>query len=345
MIELLVVVLALLGISFVCSILESVILSVNYAYIQQLVDRKNQSGKLLLGLKTNIEEPVSAILTLNTISHTVGAAVAGAMADEILGYQWIAVFSGALTFLVLTFSEIIPKTLGTYYWKTLGPASAYVLKGMVVLMKPILIPIRFLTRLLKPKDSETEIDRNDIFNFIRIGHSQGEIHSTELEIAKNLFQLQSIKVKHIMTPRTVVFRLSPEQSIEELIASHTPLQFSRIPLYNASEDLVVGVVLRRDIMDRMATKQTQLQLKCIAKPPVFVPEKSSVYKLLNQLISNRTHLAIVLDERGGFEGVVTLEDAIETLLGREIVDEFDPAVDMRKLARAKGSRFLKKSKR
>jgi CBS domain containing-hemolysin-like protein len=345
MIELLVVVLALLGISFVCSILESVILSVNYAYIQQLVDRKNQSGKLLLGLKTNIEEPVSAILTLNTISHTVGAAVAGAMADEIFGYQWIAVFSGALTFLVLTFSEIIPKTLGTYYWKTLGPASAYVLKGMVVLMKPILIPIRFLTRLLKPKDSETEIDRNDIFNFIRIGYSQGEIHSTELEIAKNLFQLQSIKVKHIMTPRTVVFRLSPEQSIEELIASHTPLQFSRIPLYNASEDLVVGVVLRRDIMDRMATKQTQLQLKCIAKPPVFVPEKSSVYKLLNQLISNRTHLAIVLDERGGFEGVVTLEDAIETLLGREIVDEFDPAVDMRKLARAKGSRFLKKSKR
>ncbi len=345
MIELLVVVLALLGISFVCSILESVILSVNYAYIQQLVDRKNQSGKLLLSLKTNIEEPVSAILTLNTISHTVGAAVAGAMADEIFGYQWIAVFSGALTFLVLTFSEIIPKTLGTYYWKTLGPASAYVLKGMVVLMKPILIPIRFLTRLLKPKDSETEIDRNDIFNFIRIGYSQGEIHSTELEIAKNLFQLQSIKVKHIMTPRTVVFRLSPEQSIEELIASHTPLQFSRIPLYNASEDLVVGVVLRRDIMDRMATKQTQLQLKCIAKPPVFVPEKSSVYKLLNQLISNRTHLAIVLDERGGFEGVVTLEDAIETLLGREIVDEFDPAVDMRKLARAKGSRFFKKSKR
>ncbi len=148
-----------------------------------------------------------------------------------------------------------------------------------------------------------------------------------------------------MPPRTVVFWLSPEQSIEELIASHTPLQFSRIPLYNASEDLVVGVVLRRDIMDRMATKQTQLQLKCIAKPPEFVPEKSSVYKLLNQLIINRTHLAIVLDERGGFEGVVTLEDAIETLLGREIVDEFDPAVDMRKLARAKGSRFLKKSKR
>ena len=186
------------------------------------------------------------------------------MADEIFGYQWIAVFSGALTFLVLTFSEIIPKTLGTYYWKTLGPASAYALKGMVVFLKPILIPIRFLTRLLKPKDSETEMDRNDIFNFIRIGHSQGDIHSTELEIIKNLFQLQSIKVKDIMTPRTVVSSLSPEQSIEELIASQTPLQFSRIPLYNVSEDLVVGVVLRRDIMDRMATQQTHLQLKSIA---------------------------------------------------------------------------------
>jgi CBS domain containing-hemolysin-like protein len=345
MIELSAVVFVFLGISFVCSILESVILSVNYPYIQQLVDGKHQSGKLLLAFKENIEEPVSAILTLNTISHTVGAAVAGAMADKIFGYEWIGVFSGVLTFLVLTLSEIIPKTLGAYYWKTLGPASAYFLKGMVVVMKPIVTPIRFLTRLLKPKDTETEIDKYDILSFVRMGHSRGVINSAEFEIVNNLFQLHSIKVKNIMTPRTVVFSLSPEVTIDELITSQTRLQFSRIPLYSVAEDVVVGVVLRRDIMDRVATQQTDLQLKCIAKPPEFVVEKSSVFKLLNMLAAKRMHLAVVLDEYGGYEGVVTMEDAIETLLGKEIVDEFDPAVDMQKLARAKGARFFRKQKR
>lgn len=339
MIELAAVVLALLGISFFCSMLEAVILSVGYPYIQLMIDERHRAGKLLLGFKEKIEEPISAILTLNTIANTVGAAISGAMAIKIFGSQWIVLFSAVLTFLVLTCSEIIPKTLGAHYWRTLGPFSAYLLRVMVLVMKPFLIPIRFLTRLLIPADSEDKIRKSDIINFIRIGYFQGIVHPNEFEIMKNLFQLQSINVKDIMTPRSVVFCLSPEQTIDEIVKRQTSLQFSRIPLYNDPEDTVEGVVLRRDIMDLVAKQQTNLQVKSIAMPPQFIPEGTSVYRLLNQLIENKTHLAIVLDEYGGFLGVVTLEDAIETLLGREIVDEFDPAVDMRKLAREKGSRF------
>jgi len=342
MIELVVVVLSLLGISFFCSMLEAVILSIEYPYIQRMIDDGHQAGNLLLRFKKKIEEPIAAILTLNTISNTVGAAISGAMAAKIFGSQWIALFSAVLTFLVLTCSEIIPKTLGAHSWRTLGPFSAYLLRGIVLVMKPILTPILFLTRLLRPADSEDRIRKSDIINFIRIGYFQGVVHPDEFEIMKNLFQLHSINVKSIMTPRTVVFCLSSEQTIEELIKNQPSLQFSRIPLYNVPEDTIEGVVLRRDIMDLVAKQRTNLQVKSIARPAQFIPETISVYKLLNQLIANKTHLAIVLDEYGGFSGVVTLEDAIETLLGREIVDEFDPAVDMQKLARERRARFLRK---
>ena len=321
--------------------LEAVILSVGYPHIQQLIDEGHRAGALLLGFKKKIEEPISAILTLNTISNTAGSALAGAMADKIFGSQWIALFSAILTFLVLTCSEIIPKTLGAHYWRTLGPFSAYLLRAMVLAMRPVLILIRFLTDFLKPTDSEDRIFKSDIINTIRIGYVQGVLHPNEFEIMKNLFQLRSIRVESIMTPRTVVFWLPPEQSIEDLIKRETPLQFSRIPLYDVHEDKVEGVVLRRDIMDLVAKQQTNLQVKTMAKPPQFVPEMTSVYKLLNQLIANKAHLAIVVDEQGGFSGVATLEDAIETLLGKEIVDEFDPAVDMRKLARERGTRFFR----
>jgi len=341
MIGLVAVVITLLGISFLCSMLEAVILSVGYPYIQQLIDEEHRAGTLLLGFKKKIEEPISAILTLNTISNTMGAAISGSIASKIFGSQWIGLFSAVLTFLVLTCSEIIPKTLGAHYWRTLGPFSAYLLRGMVLTMRPILVPIRFLTDLLKPADSEDRIFKSDIINTIRIGYVQGVLHPNEFEIMKNLFQLRSIKVESIMTPRTVVFCLPPEQTIEDLIQRETLLQFSRIPLYNVHEDKIEGVILRRDIMDRVAQQQTNLQVKIIARPPQFVPEKMSVYKLFNQLIANKIHLAVVLNEHGGFSGVVTLEDAIETLLGKEIVDEFDPAVDMRKLAREKGTRFFR----
>ena len=263
------------------------------------------------------------------------------MVAGLYGPHWIVPFSAVLTFFVLICSEIVPKTLGAHYWRTLGAPAAYLLQGMTLVMKPLIVPIRLLTRLLVPAESEDKVHKRDIINFIRIGYFQGIVHPGELEIMTNLFQLQATRVKSIMTPRTVVFHLPPDLTVGELVERETFLQFSRIPLYNMTEDRVEGVVLRRDIMDSAVRGETAPQLASIAMPPQFVPEGISVYTLLNQLIESKTHLAVVLDEYGGHSGVATLEDALETLLGREIVDEFDPAVDMRQVAREKGSRFMR----
>jgi CBS domain containing-hemolysin-like protein len=333
--EIIIVILALLIISFICSVMEAVILSISRPYIQLLIDRKSHSGRLLLKLKEKIEEPISAILTLNTISHTVGAAVSGALALKIFGSEWMALFSAVLTLLILIFSEIIPKTLGAQYWKQLGPLSAYVLKGMIFILKPFIVPIHLISRLFSRENPAARISKGEVINYIRIGHLQGVIKSSEFEIVENLFQLQSIRVKEIMTPRTVVFWLNPNQLIENIHKEHGDLQFSRMPLYNAQENTVEGVVLRRDIMNRIARGKTHIKLKSLAQSPKFVIETISVYRLLNQLISEKAHLAIVINEFGDFTGIVTIEDAIETLLGREIVDEFDKVTDMREFARKK----------
>jgi CBS domain containing-hemolysin-like protein len=338
MITLIVVVIALVGISFICSILEAVILSITRSYIQVLVDRKNRSGKILEKLKKNIEEPIAAILTLNTISHTVGAAISGALALQIFGSRWMALFSAVLTLLILIFSEIIPKTMGAHLWKRLGPISAYSLKTMVWLMKPIIIPIHLISQLFSRDSPEDLLSKGEILNTIRLAYRQRVIQPQEFEIMENLFKLHSIRVKDIMTPRSVVFSLPPADLIADTASRKIPLEFSRIPLYSPATNSVEGVVMRRDIMRHRSSKDTMLE--SLAKPTIFVPETISVYRLLNQLIENKIHLAVVVDEFGDFTGIVTMEDAIETLLGREIVDEYDRVADMRKLARQKSGKHF-----
>ena len=310
-----------------------------------LIDRKNRSGRTLLSLKERIEEPISAILTLNTIANTVGATVSGALALQVFGSEWMALFSAALAFLVLTFSEIIPKTLGAHYWKSLGPFSAYMLKGMVLLLKPLIVPMNALSRWLRKGAAVPPMSKEEIRNAVRIGYYMGVLQPSEFEIMENLFRLRSVLVKDIMTPRTVAYWLPPDQKINDLFERRGEISFSRIPLYNAHENTIEGVVMRRDIMTKIAEQQTDLELKALARPPVFIIEKMTVYKLLNLLVSQGIHMAIVLNEYGDFTGIVTMEDAIETLLGKEIVDEYDEVVDMRELARKKRSRFARKARR
>lgn len=338
MIQLIVVILALLFISFICSILESVILSITRSYIQLLIEKKNRSGTLLQKQKMNIEEPISAILTLNTISHTVGAAISGALALQIFGSEWMAVFSAILTFLILIFSEIIPKTIGAQYWKKLGPVSAYLLQAMIFVLKPVIIPIHFISRLISPENQGSRISKAEVLNYIRLGYFQGVVDSSEFTIMENLFRIRSIQVRDIMTPRTVVFWLPPDKKIDDIHKTHIQLQFSRIPLYNAQENEVQGVVLRREIMNRIVEKKTHVRLQTLAQSPHFIIETISVYRLLHELITEKVHLGVVLNEFGDFTGIVTIEDAIETLLGMEIIDEFDPHDDMREYAKKRGAR-------
>ena len=329
------VVLTVLSLSFLCSLLEAVLLTMTRPYIQTLIDRKIHAGHTLLRLKEKIEEPLSAILTLNTVANTVGAAVAGALALQVFGSEWMALFSAGLAFLVLTCSEIIPKTLGAHYWKSLGPFSAYALKGMVVLLKPLIVPMNALSRWLRKGASVPPMSKEEILNTVRIGYFLGILQPAEFEIMNNLFRLRSVQVKDIMTPRTVVFWLPPTRKIQALLDPGVQLPFSRIPLYNARENTIDGVVLRRDIMSKIAEKQVEIELRSLARPPEFIIDRMTVYELLNLLVSHGIHLAVVLNEYGDFTGIVTMEDAIETLLGKEIVDEFDEVVDMRELARRK----------
>ena len=343
--DLILVITGLLIISFVCSILEAVILSISRPYIQLLIDKNSYAGRILKKLKNNIEEPISAILTLNTISHTVGAAISGALAVRIFGSQWMGLFSAVLTLMILIFSEIIPKTLGAQYWKSISPASAYILRAMILVLKPVLVPVNLVSRLFSVNNPGSLVSKAEIYNYIRIGHSQGVLGSSELSIIGNLFTLRETRVREIMTPRTVVFWLSPDETVKDIQSKNTKLQFSRIPLYESQSNSVAGIVLRRDIMDAIREKNTAVRLSTLAVKPHFIPESITVLKLLNWLVSNKTHIAVVLNEYGDYTGIVTIEDTIETLLGIEIVDEFDPAVDMQELAREKLKKKKKKEKK
>ncbi|MCK4761268.1 MAG: HlyC/CorC family transporter [Candidatus Aminicenantes bacterium] len=344
MIKLFLVVLGLIAISFLCSILEAVILSISRSYIEILVEKGSRSGRWLLQLKERIEEPIAAILTLNTISHTVGAAVSGAIAMQVFGSHRLAVFSAVLTLLILIFSEIIPKTIGARYWKRLGPFSAYCLKGMIFIMKPLIVPIHYISRLFSKGNADNLLSKREIFNTIRLGYLQGVLQPQEFEIMDNLFKLQSIKVEDIMTPRPVVFTLPADYKISDIESESPPFDFSRIPLYDARENSVEGIVLRRDIVNYSREKK-DATLKSLSRPAFFVPDTISTYRLLNRLIEQKIHLAVVINEFGDFIGIVTMEDAIETLLGKEIVDEYDRVADMRELARKKSRRMLEKQAR
>jgi CBS domain containing-hemolysin-like protein len=327
------VIAVLIFVSFTCSILESSILSITDPYIQTLIDKHMRSGKILRWLKSRINEPISAILTLNTISNTAGAAIAGALAADIFGSRRMGLFTISLTLLILVFAEIIPKTLGASYWKNIAGLTAWVLQVLVYLLKPITIPVNFIARLFTRKGLTERVSKEEVFNAIQLGYLHGVIDSSEFEIVKNLFKLKAITVREIMTPRTVVSWFEPHQTTREALADRRYLQFSRIPLYDPKENHIEGIVLRRDIMSQLAHNKMSTPLKDLATEPETVIETMSVFVLLDRFISRKAHLAIVINEYGDYTGIVTMEDAVETLLGREIVDESDRVVDMRALAK------------
>jgi CBS domain containing-hemolysin-like protein len=323
----------LIAISFVCSLLESVVLSVPVIHIQTLIDNKHRSGLLLQRLKQNINLPITSILILNTISNTAGAAIAGSLALQQFGNRWLALFSSVLTFLILVFAEIIPKTLGANMWKNIAPFSAYVLSAMVILLKPLVIPLNWFANLLVRGESAQNITREDVMSSLRLGRIHGAVDKPEFTMVNNLLKLKDVMIKDIFTPRTVVFALSPRDSVDDAMKNVNIHTFSRIPLIESDEGGVCGVVFRRKIILAAVENKGSTPLETLAHTPVYVPESLSVYALLDKLITKRTHLAVVINEFGDYNGIVTLEDALESLLGREIVDESDAVVDMRELAR------------
>jgi CBS domain containing-hemolysin-like protein len=325
-----------LGVSFLCSLLESVLLSMSRTFISVLIKDHPTSGRMLEKLKENINRPLAAILSLNTIANTVGAASVGAVTYDLLGNKWVAIMSGILTLSILIFSEIIPKTIGAHYWKSLAVPSGYMIRGMMVLMYPFVVLLEVLSNWLKPSKKQDLVTKEDVIAMAEIGEDEGTIEEDESTIIENLLRLDNITAEDVLTPRSVVYALQKDLTVRQALDEHENIIFSRIPVYNTDLDDISGLVRRDNLLKSKAEDQFDITMEELSEPVHVVNEKESVGHILDEFVRRREHLFIVKDEFGQFEGIITLEDAIETLLGVEIVDETDSVVDMRKLAEAKG---------
>ena len=323
-----------LGVSFICSLLESVLLSTTISHAHMLDREGQKSGSLWLRLKDHdAVQPLTAILTLNTIAHTVGALGVGVEVEAAFPGQYtVAIASALLTIAILLLSEILPKTLGAAYWKQLGPAAAHTLNWMVKLMWPFIAMILVLKKMLPNADSQV-ITRDELAAMADIGEAEGAIAEGEEAVITNLLHLRDREVREIMTPRVVIASWGVDYTVRQALDDVPRSLFSRIPLIGESLDDLHGFVLRKDVLLAAADGEWERPLTDFLQTALMVPADQNIERLFRDLMRERSHLAFVLDEFGGTAGLVTLEDVLETILGAEIVDEHDEVEDMRELAR------------
>ncbi len=338
MFVLLIYLLLALAVSFLCSILEAALLSMPPSFVRQQQQSGSKAGALLAEIKSNIDRPIAAILTLNTVAHTVGAAGVGAQAVAVFGEAYFGLISAVLTFLILVFSEIIPKTIGAQYWRSLTSFTAYTCRAIVVGTLPLVWLSEQLTKLMQPKDIIGHgVSRDEVVALAQVGLSEGVLDETESRVIGNLIRLRGIRVESIMTPRLVLGMVSDTTTCEGAMAHRATHRFSRILVYSDSPENVVGYALRNDILRQVANDEHDKQVGALKRPIRIVSEFATVSSLFRTFVANNEQIALVVDEFGGTSGVVTMEDIIETLLGLEIVDESDRDVDMRELARQRMS--------
>ncbi|UOF02848.1 CNNM domain-containing protein [Bdellovibrio reynosensis] len=321
-----------IGISFLCSMLEAVLLSSTSAYIGVLVKENRRSAKLLEHLKENLDRPISAILTLNTVSHTMGSAAIAYQIQVQYGEEAVTIASFVLTFLILILSEIIPKSIGAAHWKALVPFAAYTIQLMIILLYPLVIMSEWLGKLFQKTSEDPEVTREEILMTAEMGVEEGTLKGKESNIIKNLLMLDKIYVSDIMTPRSVFFALDKELTVEEVFAKYKPLRFSRIPVYSHNLDNIIGMTYRYKIHEALSNDQHDKKVGDMVSPISSIPERMTVSQVLDFFIKEKEHIALAVDEYGVVAGLVSLEDAVETLLGVEIVDELDNVEDMRKFA-------------
>ena len=322
-----------LGVSFLCSILEAVVLSTPQTYVNILQNEGKKTAEMWAHLKGDDSvRPLTAILTLNTIAHTMGAAGVGSQVQQIWGVEVLTAASAILTLAVLFLSEIIPKTLGAAYWKRLSTPSAYLLTWFTKSMFWLIGPIQFIKSIL-PKSKNAMVTRDDVAAIADLGETEGTIDETEEAIIHNLLELRNVMVEDEMTPRTVVAAFDMNKTIKQVLDENTILRFSRIPMFEESIDSVRGLVIRSEILMAASRDEWDVKLKDIMKPILKLELGSTIDQALDVFLSNRQQFALVRDEFGGTSGILTMEDVMENLLGKEIVDELDPVEDMRELAR------------
>ncbi|HFQ61142.1 MAG TPA: DUF21 domain-containing protein [Epsilonproteobacteria bacterium] len=322
-------------ISFICSVLESVLLSVNMPYISVLEKEKPKAGQLLKAHKTNINKSIASILILNTIANTLGAAAVGAQAEHVFGSSAVFWVSVVLTFAILFLAEIIPKTIGATYWKQLAPMAAYVIRIFIWITYPIILMTLFVTNRIKKNDEGMSLTREELIESTLMSEDEGVLDEQESDVIENILMLDTIKIEEILTPRTVVFALDGKRTLADIVANEPAIfKFSRVPVFAQSIENITGMVMTKKIF-KHALQDDSVTLESIQKDIYKINENIPVSMALDLFIKKKEHMFLVQDSYDQTEGIVTLEDCVETILGVEIMDESDSHADMREVAKQK----------
>ena len=324
-----------LSVSFLCSVLEAVLLSTPVSFIAMKEQEGAKNAPLMMHMKKDIDRPISAILSFNTIAHTVGSAGVGAEATRVFGDEWFGIISAILTILILVLSEIIPKTIGSYYWRQLAMTAAPIIRVMIILMYPLVWLSEFITKLVSADKQPLSVSREEVTAMVTVGTEEGVFESQEKDIIQNLFKLDNITVGEIMTPRTVVVAAQENTTLKEFYAEEEHRTYSRIPIYSENPDFITGVVLKQTVLENLAEDKFDMELREIRRPILSYDEETSVGDVWEEMLKGKEHIAQVRNEYGCFLGVVTMEDIIETIIGQEIVDEKDTVADLQEYAREK----------
>lgn len=327
-------------ISALCSICEAVLYSLTTSQVEMLRKTGSRSGHSLHDFKTDIDEPITAILTLNTIANTVGAAVAGAAAAHLYGDNNVFLFSAAFTMAILILSEIIPKTVGVSFSYRLAPYIALPIRLMIFCLKPIIILCQFITRLIPQDKSEESISAEELQTIAAMSLESGQLEEVQERVITNIIDLKQKTVREVMTPRTVTFSLDENLTIEQAMVEINRLtSHSRVPVYDKDPDDVTGIIMRKDVLLAAAEQRITSTLGKFKVPVHFVPESMPLNLVLVDFFEKQQHLFVVVDEYGSVTGIISMEDVLEEIVGEEIVDESDRTKDMRELARRETTRI------
>lgn len=313
--------------------MEAVLLSTPITFLMVKQESGGVWAKKFIVLKNNIDKPLSAILSLNTVAHTIGAAGVGAQAVKVFGEASFGIVSAILTILILVITEIIPKTIGARYWRNLAKISSLTIRGMIFITYPLVLMAAVITRVISRKNNEQSVSREEISALASIGAEEGVFSEKEYKIIQNMLRLKNVKVTEIMTPRVVVAVADENLFLKDFLKSKDYLKFSRIPVYSENDENITGYVFRQTVFEKLAEDQHELKLKNLKRDIVIVPNTKTLFSVWEKLLEKKEHLALIVDEYGGMDGIVTMEDIIETLLGLEIIDETDTITDMQQYAK------------
>lgn len=322
-----------LAVSFLCSVLEAVLLSTPISFISMKESQGAKNAALLMKYKTNVDRPVAAILTLNTVAHTIGAAGVGSESVKVFGEAYFGIISAILTLLILVLSEIIPKTIGASYWRTLAMPSAAVIRAMIVITYPLVWISELLTRCFSPGIQPLTVSREEVAAMVNVGTDEGVIDIAENKAIQNFLKLSKVCARDIMTPFVVVASVRRDTAMSDFYKDESLAAFSRIPVYDSGREFITGYVRRAEVLEMLAQDRFSMTVGEIARPILVFSETASVADIWQKLLEKKEHISVITDEYGCMRGIVTMEDVIETMLGVEIVDECDMTEDMQAMAR------------